>query len=237
MLRRAPVAAIMVLALGVSAPALAAEDVVLRISAQGTAEARPDRVTLTGSLMESGPTETAARAAYAAKAERIRAAVTQAVPTNTTVTIGEPKLRHSPSSTMDEKSVSPANAAATKSAAAFAVHGDVEILITDPGKLETVQKSVADLLTNTSAKPTLLDDRKAHEAAVADAISRARADATLYASSLGFHIVRVRSVSNDGSIDVSNVVKLVQTFSNGGPGPKSVPVFANVRVEYVIAPN
>ena len=233
----------------------APEEVVLRINAQGVARVPADRLVGSGYLSATGPTEAAAKLNLQTEVDQMRrklkdagihATVVPPAPINSTFQLVSPPAppivatpTMTPSAVPPPLYIRPVQGSAASSALqAQTAGGSVEITVTDAAKLTPDQLATLKAVTAVALfTPSLSDDGVGHEIAVADGLAKARADATLYANGMGFHIVRLKSLGNDTAADARSLLQLFQSFSTQRSNATTVPVFSNVRVEYVIAPN
>jgi uncharacterized protein YggE len=231
------------------------DDVVLHIVAQGVAHVPPDKMVATVWTSEQGDSLDAARAAFQAAIDRRKSTLAAAGIAVTVVTAPEPTTNSVaaipvtippkpaiPSAAPAAAGISPQiyirpPASTAKASHSFQTTGQVEFTVNNVDRLDDKQLAILRSNFPGTLKASLTDERRGHEAAVADAVAKARADAALYAADMGFHVVQVKSLGNDGGLDLSGILAMIQRESAKSNDPTTVQVTASLRVDFVVAPN
>jgi uncharacterized protein YggE len=120
----------------------------------------------------------------------------------------------------------------------------VKVEIDDLGRLADLGPGFRSSLTLPFRRPSygFRDEAKAQRDAVAAAMAKARSDADIHAEVMGYKVVRIASVSNDGPpLSLPAILQTISALTAAGtnvlqelgfPGQK----VALVSVEFVIAP-
>lgn len=226
-----------------SATPLAAGEVLLQISAQGSVSSAPDRITVTVLLSAAGATSSAARAAAQAKANKVTAALVAAGipadaisqgPGTSLGFMGDVQLEGLANTLPQVVTGSGTELAMTKRSTTSLL-----IRLSNVGMVARVN-SVLDAQDEAMAgRPTmeLLKDAPARQAAIADAIKKARADADAYATALGMQVVRFVRVSNQAANAFDSAAQMVEMFSNRRNSIENVVTTdAGVWIDFILAP-
>jgi len=229
---------------------LAPSEIVMTIYAKGVVHSPPDKITISHEFSEAGADEASARAALNAHLESVRKKLSSLNMVSYSVALGETKISKQASlAEMMQAAASkpaepnaPADHPAHAKASLSVVFHDVTKLAAVKVAQEADDSPTSWILngTNPFQSPfALMDDAKARSEAVADAIAKARAEAQLYTRHMGYHIVRIKGFGNDTQMynigDVSGMMSKVMPFF--GPGTMDVTTDANIKVEYVVAPD
>lgn len=242
----------------VSTQPLAANEVLLELSATGEAVSRADLATLTFSFMSRGATEEEARRAHDERIARLRSAGQAAgavVEVDEPVSLGPTPDFSMMMTTVDESTdMGPdpgepaeqaAEAAVDEPATTEAVQGRVTYRVRDLARVEALNQALLNEGSEDGIVPeiayTVGDDAPARRAARADAIAAARADAEAYAAAMGMSVARIVRVSERSGMDLMSMMfsnpALAQQFEQMGqmPGP-DIPVRVVVGVDFALAP-
>ena len=231
---------------------LAANEITMTIYAKGMAHSAPDKITISHEFSESGNDEVSARAALKAHLDNVRKKLSELGIGVYSVDVGETNISKQASLADMMKAASALKPSGSSNASMDnPVHAkaSIKVVFHDITKLANVKSTIeADdspaswMLngTNPFQSPfALMDDTKARSVAVADAIEKAKAEAELYTTRMGYHIVRIKSFGNETQMynmnDVSGMMsKVIPFFGSGTP---DVTTDANIRIEFVVTPN
>jgi uncharacterized protein YggE len=138
----------------------------------------------------------------------------------------------------DIPQVPPGSAAAMKRKSAFST---LQIRLSDPALFRRVQDALDEQNQAMIGAPScsLKDDRAAKNAAISDALAKARQDAEAYAAPLGLRVDRITSVSNFGDAnsaipDANFLTRMM--FGVPEDSADSVTTSAQVLVDFVLVP-
>lgn len=212
-------------------------DTTLHIMASGMIKSRADRLLIRIPIEEKAQNAKDARAAAQAKIDRLQAALSSIGIASTSVII---RLVNNfgflgNEANGDEPAIAALHLASPsieRTASSL-----VEITLADPGQVKKVNMVLDDLnlamLGN--PRPSLIDERAARNAAIADAIGKARAEAESYAAGLGLSVGRINHVSNDcggGSADYKMMMAGWSAMFNGND--LMVETTASACVDFVL---
>lgn len=114
------------------------------------------------------------------------------------------------------------------------------VTVDDLAKLENAMRVSRGEETITSPRPTFRfrDDAKSEREAVSAAIAEAKADAEVYADALGYRLVRIVAVSNDGPpLSLPSVLQAMATIDNPSRDWSLIAQrIATVGIDFAIAP-
>lgn len=219
----------------------ASGEVLLQISATGSARNAPDSVIINVQIMTTGDTAVAARAAGVAKTEALIRALT--------------------ANGVDKAAISQVRT----SASAFGFIGNEAAGVDYPQRLNPGSeprlaqsivriklrslsqigqvREVLDSQNLTMAGIPFLalgDEREARRAAIADAVLKARQDAETYASVAGFRVLRIVRISNQSArLDTlesySDLIRGMGSLQ--AADPDTVTTSASVTIDFMIGPN
>jgi uncharacterized protein YggE len=185
--------------------ALAPEETLLQVAATGIARSPADKITLTVSVDGRGETTAAAREAAQSKLQRLRDALAEkgidrAATTVSPISVPRFSLNSPPVVTVGGNP----GPTRTKPTSASA---NVQIVVSSIAEKDTVLAVLEsqDLTSFRSPQIELRDNSKARVIAAADAIAKAKADADVYASSVGLRLGRILKVSNHGDISIDGL--------------------------------
>jgi uncharacterized protein YggE len=236
------------------------DSTILHIAATGSVRSRPDRIIVTVPVGKSAATAQAARAATQAAIERLRAALVSAGIDAAAIVTKQPGgwglvgnealMAGADMGDNDEDAVSATQGQGvnTVADALRSLNGAgkrmanslVEIRLTDAAQLARVTPILDDLDLPMAGLPqrSLLDDRAAKNAAVADALRKARAEADTYAQVLSLKIVRINRVSNDCSPVPNDYRAMISGWNAmwGGQDGDNVETQVTACVDFVVAP-
>ena len=241
----------------VSTQPLAAHEVLLEVSASGTATTPAELATLTGMLSTRGATEAEARRARDAEVRRIIAAARRAGVAASDVTIGDAEAFDSYAMSDAAMEMAPVEAAEADMSATSCNAGcpppmtevtlssPVELRFRDPARVgELSQALVQDGVDISFSAPAYSagDQSAARRAARAQAIAAARADAETYAAALGLRVVRVIRVTERMGMDLmslamggSSLLLSMMQQQEQGQGP-DISTFVAVGVDFALGP-
>ena len=236
---------------------LAANEVLLEVSASGTANSPAELATLTGMLSTRGATEAEARRARDADVRRIIAAARRAGVTASDVTIGDAEAFDSYTMADASMEMAPVEAVEADMGATscnvgcppqmseVTLSSPVELRFRDPARVGELTQAVANEGLDISfSSPTYSagDQNAARRAARAEAIAAARADAESYAAALGMRVVRVVRVTERMGMDLmslamgaSSPLLAMMQQQEQAQGP-DIPTFVAVGVDFALAP-
>ena len=205
----------------------------LVISATGSARTPADKITIFATANETADTTAAARARVAEKIARLRSALAAAgLPATAIKEFGAPfGFIGNAADDEDEGPKLPSKGHMASSL--------LQVVVDNPGAYSAVRKTIADqgLALTMPASFELKDDRAAHAAAVADAIKKARAEAALYASELGYRVAMITEVKNTippgPPIEaMSNIIDMMRASQAGEA--HDVVTEAQVTISFVV---
>jgi uncharacterized protein YggE len=250
----------------VSVHPLAANEVLLELSASGTEYARADTATLKVGVTGRGRDEAAARAERDAIIQRIRNAARAAGVAAGDLVIDEaaiytdldvfdveeppPPEAEAP---LPDQSSTPGSAAPLPPLVRVqlepprrqpASRSTVTISLREVGRLDSLQAALKAAGGELSGQPDLRlsDDTSSRMAARAKALARARADADAYAAALDMRVVRIARVTERAGFDFMTM--MVADMSGGASRMRNmfetrgnmVPSIVFVGVDFVLAP-
>jgi uncharacterized protein YggE len=242
----------------VSTQPLAANEVLVELSATGEATSRADLATLTYSFMSRGATEADARRAHDARVARLREAGRAA---GAEIEVADPvSLGPTPDDAMTMDTIDMAADAVEAAADAVetaadeapeeppipeAVQGTVTFRIRDIDRVDPLNQALIADGAQDGFVPEVAysvgDDSGARRRARADAITIARADAEAYAAAMGMRVARIVRVSERSGMDLmslmfSNPVWAQQIEQLGQPQGPDISVRVIVGVDFALAP-
>lgn len=237
---------------------LAANEVLVELSATGEAVSRADLATLTYSFMSRGATKADARRAHDERVARLREAGRAA---GAEIEVADPvSLGPTPdySMTMDtldmaddavEAAADAVEAAVDEAAAEAgtteAMQGTVTFRVREIARVEALNQALANDGAEEGIVPeiayTVSDDSAARRQARADAIAAARADAEAYAAAMNMRVARIVRVSERSGMDLmslmfSNPAWAQQIEQMGQPQGPDISVRVVVGVDFALAP-
>ena len=219
----------------VSTQPLAANEILLEISALGTALSRAELATFSGTLSSRGATEVEARRERDAQIRRLTAAARRAGVAAADLTIGEAESI-AEASTMDMSMEMPpeemaeaamnaaedavaetadaavedtsCNACAAPTAPEVILTSGVEVRLRNLDKVAELTQALQEAGVEIYADPVYApgDQSAARRTARAEAMATARADAEAYAASLGLRVVRVVRVTERMGLDLISLL-------------------------------
>jgi uncharacterized protein YggE len=220
----------------------------LRIATTGSTSSRADKVTILVQLSSRAATTTAARQENDALAARLTAAlVARGVPRAAITTL--PRSGRlgiiGNAAAADPDELPPAALAGMAGMAGMAgqtwAFSTVRVTLSDPG-LITAVRDVLDaqgLAMDIGPHLALQDDRAAKRTATAKAIAAARAEADVYAETLGLKVAAITSVSNVGENNFGRPdpdMFLNMMLGGGEGGGDTVVTSVPVWVDFDLAP-
>jgi uncharacterized protein YggE len=212
---------------------LAANEVLLEISALGTATSRAELATVTGSLASHGATEAAARRERDAQIRRVTAAARRVGVAAADLMIGEAEtisdmamtdmgMDMQPEDTAEAAMDAAANAAAdaadvestscntcpASTDPEFMLSSGVEVRLRNPDKVGELTQALQEAGVEVLAEPVYAagDQSEARRTARAQALASARADAEAYAATLDLRVVRVVRVTERMGMDLMSLM-------------------------------
>ena len=241
---------------------LAANEVLVELSATGEAVSRADLPTLTYSFMSRGATEADARRAHDERVARLREAGRAA---GAEIEVADPvALGPTPdyAMTMDTLEMAvdaaadavEAGAGAAEAAAIEApeeppipeaVQGTVTFRVRDIARVDALNQALTADGADEGLAPEIAysvnDDSGARRQARADAIAKARADAEAYAAAMDMRVARIVRVSERSGMDLmsmmfSNPAWAQQIEQMGQPQGPDISVRVVVGVDFALAP-
>ena len=246
-----PVLAGDAIAQAVSTAPLAANEVLLELSANGTVTTRADLVTVQVQVNAGGATEEEARRDAEAQIARITRAARGAGVPAADIQAGE--ITAMPAMDMMATEMNAMNyivdeggneimameAPGQPSATASAM---VEIRLRDVSRLEALSRALdtAGIVALPMPVYSLSDPAAPRRAARAQALAAARADAEAYAAALGLRVVRVARVSERVGTDffsmMMNESMMRRSMNGGAQNEPDIQTMMIVGVDYVLAP-
>lgn len=233
----------------VSTHPLTANEVLLEVSAQGTARARADRAQIVVQVTGRGSSDAEAAAALAGALDRVRQAASAAgiapgdigaVRASSMASLMSMAGTSATAQSIDipdplgDESQAPAEPEVTKSRA-------IQVTVRDPAGLAALRSRLQSLdVGSVEAYYELSENAPARQEARANALAQARAQAEGYASAMGMRIVRVVRVSERISAEGMGVEayrSLMEMFlSAAGADNEHVEAAVDVSVDYALAP-
>jgi uncharacterized protein len=235
----------------VSTQPLAADEVLVELSASGEAVSPADLAIVTIPFTARAATDEAARRGYEAQAARMRAEARAAGAAGDDVEIQPPVSMGlmadyadaEMDTVLEPESADVPEAEVPEPERSYVVSGGMTIRLRDPARvpdLDRALRAIDDTLT-----PEILyessDDGPARRAARAHAITIARADAEAYAAALGLRVVRIVRVSERMGMDLMSLMfsnpVLASLMAQGSheQGPDIV-VRVFVGIDFALAP-
>ena len=231
---------------------LAANEVLVELSATGEAISRADLATLTYSFMSRGATEGDARRSHDERVARLREAGRVA---SAEIEVADPvSLGPTPdysAMTMDTLDMSadmgpdPAETVPEEPATTEAVQGTVTFRVRDIARVDALNQALVNDGAEQGIVPEIAysvsDDSAARRQARAAAIAAARADAEAYAAAMGMRVARIVRVSERSGMDLmslmfSNPTWAQQIEQMGQPQGPDIQVRVIVGVDFALAP-
>ena len=227
-------------------------EITMTIYAKGVAHSAPDKITISHEFSESGNDEVSARAALNAHLDTVRKKLSALGAGTYSVDFGEINISKQASlADMMQAAAASKPSGPSNSLSGNPVHAkaSIKVVFHDITKLSSVKSALeaddspASWMLNGSnpfqSPFALTDDTKARSAAVSDAIAKAKAEAELYTARMGYHIVRIKGFGNETQMynmnDVSGMMsKVIPFFGSSAP---DVTTDANIKIEFVVAPN
>lgn len=236
---------------------LAANEVLVELSATGTATSRADLATVGFSFVSRGATEEEARRAHDERVERLRAlgrgagVAASDIEVDEAVSLGalpdfslemavDPSTDMGPDTGETVEEPPPEEPATSR-----AVQGRVTFQVRDVARVEAFNQALMNEGSEEGLVPeiayTVSDDAPARREARAQAIAAARADADAYASAMGMRVARIVRVSERSGMDLmsmmfTNPAWAQQIEQLGQPQGPDIPVRVVVGVDFALAP-
>ena len=215
----------------------------LRIATTGSTSNRADKVTILVQLSSRAATTTAARQENDALAARLTAAlVARGVPRAAITTLPRSgRLGFVGNAAAADQDELPPPAVLAGMAGQTWAFSTVRVALSDPG-LITAVRDVLDaqgLAMDIGPQLALQDDRAAKRTATAKAIAAARAEADVYAETLGLKVAAITSVSNVGENNFGRPdpdMFLNMMLGGGEGGGDTVVTSVPVWVDFDLAP-
>jgi uncharacterized protein YggE len=215
-------------------------EVLLQVSAMGSVHNPADDITITIPITASSNTAIAARAANQAVIDRIkRALVAKGIDPNaiSLAPMNSPRIgfigNEVDMSGFPSQGVDMAQNRKTANSV-------LQVKLSNRAGIRTVRDVLDAEDQGMAGAPafSLKDDRAAHQAAVKDAIAKARAEAESYAAALGLHVVGITRVSNQGPEGANPEAYLAVMRAMNGQGGESDDVVTEARVwiDFKLAP-
>jgi uncharacterized protein YggE len=228
----------------VSLPPLAPGEVLVQTSTLGQIVSAPDRATLSALVSAQGPNQEVARQAARARLARVNAALAAAGIAPADIQSSEVSIGLNYAELPTELIV--------VAAAAGGFHGNdaggptatatLRITIRDLGRLAAVREALeANEVTMAAPDYALADESAARNAARAQAMQKARAEAELYAASLNMRVARVLRISERIGLEGLNLL-LTDTrafnrlFTRMWRPSSQVETMVAVGVDFALAP-
>lgn len=214
----------------------------LRLSATGQSVNRADYVTIYVPISTTGETASAARSANSAAITAVTNALVSHGVDRGAVTLLPATARFG---FVGNEAYDPDTPQAPQGLAAMMARktafSTLQIRLSDPALVGRVRDALDEQNQAMSGAPlySLKDERAAKNAAISDALAKARQDAEAYAVPLGLRVDRITSVSNYGDTTptVPDVNFFARMMAGAQEGPaNSVTTSAQVWVNFVLVP-
>lgn len=221
----------------VSTAPLAAREVLLEIDADGSVRTPADQIFLTAQIQTSGVTSAEARAALAALEARVVAAARAA--------------GVAPDDVAEARQDNAIGFVGNQAAATAMIQGDearqtarksLEVRVRDPSSIERLRAALEAAGATQVSDPiyTLADDSAARQAARAQGLTRARADADAFARSLGMRVGRIVRVSERPTVETASLMMMQammrRMFGRGGGPSPEVETQVHIAVDFALVP-
>ncbi|HEX8192913.1 MAG TPA: SIMPL domain-containing protein [Allosphingosinicella sp.] len=238
----------------VSLPPLAPGEVLLELSAVGTARTPATSATLLLNVRVEGESEEAARRALGAALRRVTATARAGGLAALDIEVTDRGVNSDPypdstllNAAMVDFDVDMANSTVEPVSESAVLHGSatVNLSIRNPAGARDLQRRFAAMEGVDTSEPDfqLDDDSAARREARADALRRARADAEAYAASMNMRVARVLRVTERGGIDVMSLIlggrnEMLRSMEAAEPvtADGRILTYAAVGVDYALAP-
>ncbi|MEO7690211.1 MAG: SIMPL domain-containing protein [Sphingomonas sp.] len=215
-------------------------EVLLQVSAMGSVHNPADDITITIPITASSSTAIAARAANQAVIDRLkRALIAKGIDPNaiSLAPMNSPRIGFIGNETdMSGFPSQGLNMAQNRKTA----NSVLQVKLSETAGIRTVRDVLDAQDQGMVGAPafSLKDDRAAHQAAVKDAIAKARADAESYAAALGLHVVSITRVSNQGPEGAfpEAYLAVMRTMTGQGGESDDVVTEARVWIDFKLAP-
>ncbi|WP_294121266.1 SIMPL domain-containing protein [Sphingomonas sp.] len=225
-------------------PTIRAGEIAIEIAATGASMAPADRATVTLNLRKSGPTNAEARANVRALADQLTTELVALGLPRQSIDLEEPTNRFG---FIDNEAASAAilediGQVAPTVKRPVSASASLELTITDLAFLPKLRGLIdqRDAVVMQNPAFSLINDRQNRNAAIGDAMSKARMDADAYAAALGMKVVRVigaRDQAAQNTFMFPEYDKMIERFT-GLSEVKSGLVKTSIRaiVEFALAP-
>ena len=227
-----------------TSPSLQANEIPIEMAATGVSILPADKATVTLNLRKTGATNREARASVRAFADQLTTELVNLGIPKQNIDLEEPTNRFGfvgneavSAAIMEDMGPAPPPIKRPVSASA-----SLELTISDLAMLPRLRGLIdeKDAVVMENPALSLRDDRRARNAAIQDAIAKARADADAYAAALGMKVVRVigaRDQVAQSTLTFPDYEKMFERFA-GGSDVKSgmVKTSARVIVEFALTP-
>lgn len=226
----------------VTLPPLAQGEVLVQTSTLGHIVSAPDRATLSVLVSAQGPNNEVARREARTRLGRVRAAVTAAGIAPADIAAGEVSIGFNYASMPPELVMAAAGGLMGNEPGAITAIVTLQITIRDLGRMAAVRTALeANDVTIAAPAYSLADDGPARNAARAQAMQKARAEADSYAAALNMRVVRIVRITERIGLEGLNLIvtdtqAFSRMFSRMWRPAADVDTMVAVGVDFALAP-
>lgn len=220
---------------------LAPGEVLLELSAVGTARSRADLASFTALITTPGATAAEALRANEQAVERVAAAARSVGVAPADISVDDmvdPDVEMM--ATIVEGPLGLEGAEGPRPR--HVVRSSMQVRLRDPGRVSALKQAFREAGADQVSGPTYLlsDDRPARRAARADALATARIDAEAYAAALGMRVLRVVHVTERLGMEMTSLLfsntAMMRSLRGGAQSDPDVETQVIVGVDFALAP-